>query len=389
VYLTKEEDKMYSGEYGWAYEVSMKILVHLGDLFKANRLIPIKSAHISGVSYKNVGDATVEFLETLSKSRCKVRVYSTLNPSSFDRDLIHVLKVNKTIVEKQERIINAYKTMGVNPTFTCTPYYIKSPRPGQHLAWSESSAVVYSNSVLGAWTNREGGPSALAAALVGKTPDYGIHQPENRRGSLKVKIKVRPRDAVEFGAIGVHVGKFAKDKIPIFSGLRSPSEDELKQLSAGLASSGMVPAFHLRDFKNGQSLEEIEVDWETIKNAIESLSTTSKAPDLIFIGCPHCSLSELKEAAEALKGVKVKRGRRLWICTSRYIKNKAKRYVDAIEKAGAKVICDTCAIVTWLKNIGVDTMMTNSAKAAFYAPSLAKVDVCLRSLRDCIKFAAS
>ncbi|MDH5495248.1 MAG: aconitase X catalytic domain-containing protein, partial [Candidatus Bathyarchaeota archaeon] len=166
MHLTTEEEKMYDGEYGWACQISMRILTRLGDLFSATKLIPIKSAHLSGVSYKTLGDAPIEFLEELAKTAGKARVEVTLNPSSLDPNLT---KFSRNKHEKQRQIIGLYKKMGADPTLTCTPYYLKQPLQGFHFAWAESSAVVYANSVLGVYTNREGSPSALAAALVGKT----------------------------------------------------------------------------------------------------------------------------------------------------------------------------------------------------------------------------
>jgi hypothetical protein len=246
---------------------------------------------------------------------------------------------------------------------------------------------VYANSVLGSWTNREGGPSALAAALIGKTPNYGVHQPENRRADVLVKFEVSPRNQMEFGALGVHVGKLVKDKIPVFEGLSNYTNDELKQLGAGLASSGMSTMFHYKEPYAEKKVETVSVEAKDIENTIESLSTTREAPDLIFVGCPHCSLSEVRNVAHALKGKKVREDAKLWACTSRYVKGKAEKYIKIIEEAGGHVLCDTCAVVTWINKLGIDVMMTNSAKTAYYAPTLNKVNVSLASLVQCVNTA--
>ncbi|MFQ5836584.1 MAG: aconitase X catalytic domain-containing protein, partial [Candidatus Bathyarchaeia archaeon] len=367
MYLTREEERIYDGEHGWAYQVSMKILVRLGDLFGATKLIPIKSAHISGVSYKTLGDAPIDFLDTLASAGAKAQVPSTLNPSSFDTDYL-AKNFPQEYRAQQLSIIDLYKKMDVRPVFTCTPYYIRKPQPDSHLAWAESSAAVYANSVLGSWTNREGGPSALAAALIGKTPNYGVHQAENRRADVLVKFEVSPRNQMEFGALGVHVGKLLKDKIPVFEGLSNYTNDDLKQLGAGLASSGMSTMFHYKEPPAERKLETVSIEAKDIENTIESLSTTWEAPDLIFIGCPHCSLNEVRNVAQALKGKKVREDAKLWVCTSRHVKGKAEKYVKIIEKAGGHVLCDTCAVVTWINKLGIDVMMTNSAKTAYYAP---------------------
>jgi len=388
MYLNSEEEKMYDGEYGGAHQVSMKILVRLGDLFGATRLVPIKSVHISGVSYKTVGDASIDFFNALASEGGKAQVLSTLNPAGFDPEYL-VKRFPQEYREKQLRIVDLYRTMGIQPTFTCTPYYIRKPRPGWHLAWAESSAVVYANSILGAWTNREGSPSSLAAALVGKAPNYGMHQAENRQPNLLIKVKSSLANETEFGALGIYAGKLLRDRVPLFEGLSNYVNDDLKQLGAGLASSGMTSIFYYSMPCEKREFETVSVETKDIRNTVESLSTASEVPDLIFIGCPHCSLSEIQSIAQAVEGRKVRRGIELWVCTSRHLKQKAVNHVNIIEKAGGHVLCDTCAIVTWIKNLGVNTMMTNSAKAAYYAPTLNEVSVTLEPLSKCIDVACA
>ncbi|MFQ5837058.1 MAG: aconitase X [Candidatus Bathyarchaeia archaeon] len=382
MYLTKEEEKILDGEQGWAYEIAMKILVRLGDLFGATRLIPIKSAHVSGVSYKTMGDS-VDFLYALVRAGGRAQAPATLNPSSFDPEYL-VRKIPREYREGQLRIIDLYKKMGFELTLTCTPYYISKPRRGWHLAWSESSAVMYANTVLKSWTNREGGPSALAAALIGKTPNHGMHQAENRQPNILIEVESNPVNETEFGTLGIHVGKFLKEKIPLFTGLSNYTEEGLKQLGAGMATTGMTSMFHYHELPQKIDFETVSVESKDIQNTIENLSTTSATPDLIFIGCPHCSLKEIRKAAEYLKGKKVKTGTELWVCTSQHVKGKAKKHVDIIEKAGGHVLCDTCPIVAWTKNLGIDAVMTNSAKAAYYAPTYNEVGVTLAPLKQCI-----
>jgi len=387
MYLTPEEERAYDGEYGWAYQVSTRILVRLGDLFGATRLIPIKSAHVSGISYKTIGDAPIDFLQALANEGARARVPSTANPSGFDQDHLSEISIPQEYVEKQLRIIELYKKIEIDPILTCTPYYLRKPGTGWHIAWAESSAAMYANSVLGSWTNREGSPSALAAALVGKTPNYGMHQTENRQANTLIRVEASPLNEAEFGALGIYAGKLLKDRIPIFDGLSYYMNDDLKQLGAGLASSGMTPIFYYHKPYEKKKLELISIEEKNIKNTIESLSTTFEAPNLIFIGCPHCSSSEIRNIAQALRGKKVRKEMKLWVCTSRYVKEKAKTHVNIIEEAGGYVLCDTCAIVTWIGNLGINVMMTNSAKAAYYAPTLNEVDVGLAPLSKCIETA--
>jgi len=387
LHLTREEEGIYDGEQGWAYQTAMRMLVKLGDLFGATRLIRIESSHISGVSYKTIGDAPVEFLEALIQAGAKSKVAATANPAGFDYGHLAEMAAMPGIQDRQLKIIDLYERMGVNPVLTCTPYYVRKPRRASHLAWAESSAVTYANSLLGSWTNREGAPSALAAALIGKTPDCGMHRPENRQANIFIKVKTNPANEAEFGALGIYLGKMLKDKVPVIEGLGYPKETDLKQLGAAMASSGMTSIFYPNQSCAKQSgrLESITVERKELKEASESLSTTREEPDMVFVGCPHCSFNELKQIAQNIKVKKVGEGLRFWVCTSRHVRERAKPYVDVIEHAGGVVISDTCAVVTWLKELGVDTLMTNSAKTAYYAPTLNGVGVTFASLARCIK----
>jgi predicted aconitase len=365
----------------------MKILVKIGGLFDASRLIPIESAHVSGVSYKTLGEAPTDFLEALANAGEKIKVEATLNPQSLDPKHL-AMRLPKHLIEMQLKLCGIFEKLGFIESFTCTPYYIKEPRKGAHLAWAESSAVVYANSVLGAWTNREGGPSALAAAIIGKTPDCGIHRAENRKPRVIAEVKVSLENEVDYGALGIFLGKILEDKIPLIRGLKNPSLEDLKQLGAALASAGMVNMFHYKDgIKVEEGLEKITVEPKDIKETVEELTTTTQKPDLVFVGCPHCSLREIKEIANTISNRKVIGDVEFWICTSRHVREKAKAYVRRIEASGAKILTDTCAVVTWTDKLGIKTIMTNSAKTAHYAPTLNKAETILAPLKECLKTA--
>lgn len=282
MYLTQEEERIYDGEYGWANQISMKILVRLGELFNATKLIPICSAHVSGVSYKTLGDAPAEFLQAIADADGKAKVKTTLNPQSFDPEYLS-RKLPKHIQEKQLNILKQFEKMGFTMSLTCTPYYLEKPKQDSHIAWAESSAVVYANSVLGAWTNREGGPSALAAAIIGKTPDYGMHRSENRQPNIQVDVETRLRNETEFGALRIYLGKILEDKIPAIQGLNNVSEGKLKQLGAALATTGMVDMFCHNVQLRKAKMERISVEAEDLKKTADSLSTTAKMnPDLVL-----------------------------------------------------------------------------------------------------------
>ncbi|MCD6241851.1 DUF521 domain-containing protein, partial [Candidatus Bathyarchaeota archaeon] len=187
---------------------------------------------------------------------------------------------------------------------------------------------------------------------------------------------------------GYYVGGIVKDKIPVVKGLRKASPDELKQFGAALASSGMASMFrYKREPENIKELEVVTVERKEVEATIERLSSSKFKPDMIFIGCPHCSLQEIEKLASLIQGKKLQNKIEFWICTSKYIKNKAKEYIKIIENSGAKVLTDTCAVVTWTDKLGIKKIATNSVKAAHYLPTMNNAEVLLASMEECVKIA--
>jgi len=376
MYLTKEEERMLGGEYGYAVQKSMEILVALGEIYDAERMIEIKSAQISGVSYKSLGEEGLEFVEKLAEDG-RVKVPTTLNPCGIDLERWRELGFPEQFAEKQLKVIEAYLRLGIRQTLTCTPYLAGNrPRYGDHIAWGESSAIIYANSVLGARTNREGGPSALAAAIAGRTPFHGLHLDENRLPEIEVKIP-KPLSGYEYAALGFLVGRLAGDKIPLFRGVKLISDEELKLLGAALACSGGIPLFHIEGITPEAKLnprmrasERYEVGVDEIREVCEELNDHDIDPDLIFIGCPHSSIRELIIFLELLRGRAVKR--RTWILTSRATRSLGERLgvVGKLERLGVEVICDTCPIVAPIREIGIRSIATNSAKGAWFSRNL-------------------
>lgn len=387
MHLTKEEERIYEGESGWADQICIKILVRLGELFNARKLIPISSAHVSGVSYKTLGDAPTEFLQALAHAGAEAKAKATLNPQSSDREYLEK-RLPPDLCQKQSRIMECFEKMGLIKSLTCTPYYLEKPKKGAHLAWAESSAVIYANSVIGAWTNREGGPSALAAALIGKTPDYGMHKAENRQPEIMIKLETQLKNEIEFGALGAFLGKVLENRIPVIQGIQNSSEVGLKQLGAAMASTGMVNMFYHKQSVMKEKIERLSVEAKDIKRTIENLTTSStQKPDLVFLGCPHCSHHEIQQIADLICNRKVKEETELWVCTSQCVKERTRKHVTKIEQAGGHVITDTCAVVTWTDKLGIRTIMTNSAKTAHYAPTMNKAETILVPLTKCLEIA--
>ena len=248
MYLTKAEELMLSGGNGEVVERMFRLLVSLGDIYGADRMIPVSSAQVAGVSYKSIGDPGVDFLEDYAEKGAVAKIVTFLNPAGMDIEDWQQMNVPPSFAEKQLRIMDAFKKMGIVISATCTPYLAGNlPRFGEHIAWSESSAISFSNSVIGAKTNREGGPSALAASLCGVTPNYGLHLDENRRPQVLVGVSAKLEDNADYGALGYVVGKIVKNRIPYFTGIKEADTDQLKALGAAMAASGAVALYHIEN----------------------------------------------------------------------------------------------------------------------------------------------
>jgi predicted aconitase len=411
--LTSEEKALLAGAEGPGVQRAMEVVVTLGRIYGAASLVPVVSAHISGVSYKNLGQAGLEFLRQWADEGARARVPSWLNPMGMEADRWRELGIPADFAHPQLAVIDAFQRMGVSPKLTCTPYLLPGPLPsrGEHLAWAESSAVVFANSVLAARTNREGGPSALAAAIVGRTACYGLHLDSGRLATHRVEVSCSLQSVSDFGALGQIVGRCVGDGVPYFSNLarwlpgraddNSPGDkavDLLKTLGASLAAYGAVPLFHVADctpeaHELGVDLlrsdaEVVTVDDLSIAYAAMNERGTQEI-DLVSIGCPHASLAEIADVAEYLRGRRL--GTRLWVTTARATRERAQSegWVQAIEAAGGLVVADTCTVVAPLHLLGIRTLATNAAKTACYAPAHSGVKVRYGSLELCLAAAVA
>jgi predicted aconitase len=372
--LTREEESMLTGRFGEGTRKAMEILVSIGDINDAKRLIDVRTVQISGVSYKTIGDAGLEFLKDFTSLNARVKVLATLNPAGIDLEQVDS-NVPQRFLEKQKEILDAYVKLGAKPSCTCTPYLAGNlPRIGEHIAWAESSAVAYANSVIGARTNRESAITALASSIAGKTPLYGLHLDENRRPTLVVNVANDMEDLIDFSTLGYYVGKHF-DGIPLFKGIR-PDVEGLKALSAGLAT-GKVSMFHiegvtLNKIGDARGLEIVEYT-ESEKAGVKEELNTSEKPAVLCIGCPHCTINEIKEVIDS------KPKKDVWIYTARQNRNLFK---DTIKNKNIKIISDTCMVVQPLKEMGISSIGTNSAKCAFYAQNLSGLGVKFESLKE-------
>lgn len=382
MYLSREEERICSGEQGETLRRMMEILVALGDIYGAERLIPVKSVQIAGVSFKNIGEAGLEWISDL---RGQVAVPSILNPTGMDLHRWQEMGVCDEFAARQQEVVKAYQRLGVAADCTCTPYqvYPRLAQRGDHLAWSESSAVSFANSVLGARTNREGGPSALAAALVGKTALYGYHLDECRRPTHLVRVAADLKGS-DYGALGFLAGQAVKDGVPLFRLRDRPTQDELKALGAAMAASGSVALYYVENATpappaGSEPSEKIDLDRKNIDEVYERYPIEDA--DIVALGCPHCSREELIRIAGLLEGKKA--SKELWICTARKVAEAYPDLVKRIEKSGARVLCDTCMVVSPASE-HYGKMAVNSGKALTYIPGLCGVKAGFGTAEECI-----
>jgi predicted aconitase len=408
MYLTNEEEKMLKGDHGPGVQKAMEILVAIGDLYDAEKMIPISSAHIAG-NYGPLRDEGVEWLEEFAETGASTKVFTTVNPQSFDFDLYKEMDVPENFRKIQLRIDGALRKLGVKLFYTCQQFLVGNlPKKGEHIAWAASESEIFANSVLGAMTNREGDHSALAAAVTGKTPQYGMHLPENRIGNILVdvtELNLEKLTQTDYAAIGYYVGKIVGDKIPVFFGLsKDISIQNLQALAYPLPVSGAVPMFHLvgitpeaptleAAFGGGKPEDKIKVTASNIKEVYEESCRTDEGKvDLVIFGCPHCTLQEIEEIATMLIGRKVCNGVKLWVCTSKATKAIAERmgYGDTLRRAGGMLVADTCPSggpYAYLKEKGIHVVVTNSLKAAYYAYGLFGMGTIFASTKDCVEAA--
>lgn len=384
--LTAEEQSMFDGEKGEAARQSMEILVALGKIYGAGRMMPVSSVQVSGVSYKTIGQAGLEYLEDLVSKGARVKVSTFLNPAGMDSEQWKEMGVPEDFAKKQLAVLDAYAKMGITKTCTCAPYFVGiRPGKGEHVAWAESSAVAFANSVLGARTNREGGPSALAAAICGVTPYYGLHLEKNRVANVLVDVQCRLETVGDFGALGWAVGKKVKRRYPAFTGIKAADEAHLKVLGASMAATGSVPLFFVDgitpEWKVADDAERMTFTEDDLRGAKGQMDDGQK-PDLVTIGCPHASLDEIKQVADMV--AEKKPTCEFWVCTARKTKEEADRlgYSASISAAGGRVVADTCMVVCPLERMGYVTTGTNSGKAAVYLPNLCRQKVAFGDLED-------
>jgi predicted aconitase len=385
--LDKDDEAILAGEQGETRQKMLELLVALGKVFGAERLVPIRSAQVSGASYKTIGEYGLQWLNTLD---AKAVVPAVLNPIGMPRERWQEMGVDPEFARKQQAVVAAYARLGIALECTCTPYYLRETSYGDHLAWSESSAVSYANSVIGARTNREGGPGALAAALVGKTPCYGFHLAENRKPQVVIAVSADTAtwSVADYGALGYHAGKQVGNRIPYFTGIR-PERDQLKALGAAMAATGAVALYHVEGITpeaqkiryDVRGMETIPVEGSEVRNLFRVIDV-----EAVALGCPHCSPEELAHIARLLEGKVVTKP--LYVFASQGVIDANPASVKAIEKSGARVFADTCMVVSPVME-QYNGIMVNSGKALAYVPDMCASPARIGTTEECVKVATA
>lgn len=394
--LTKNEEKMLSGAEGKGVQKAMKLLVTIGEAFHAKRMGKITRAHVA----LSAQEGDLHWVEELVKGGATCKVPPTTNPC-WDIDyLAKYFSVSENELQLVKRTIEAYRKIGAILSFSCTPYLeYNIPRFGEHVAFSESSATPYVNSVLGARSNREASPSALAAAVTGVTPEYGFHLEKNRKATMLIKVKAPIKDDFDYSLLGWWVGGKVGDEVPVFVGMpKDPTPESLRNLGAELNTSGAVSLYHivgvtpeaptLDKVLSNQPKKDLTVTEEDLKQTYEEISERSGKINLVLIGCPHATLNELKCIANLLEGKKIHRDTALWILTSAHTKELARKsgYLQLIEAAGGHIAADTCIDEPCWKSFEGRIGMTDSPKNAYYRERRGQPFI-LGSLSNCIKAA--
>jgi len=396
--LTPEQENILEGKQGKTRQKAIRLLIDLGKAAKANRLVPVTSAHVSGVSPLTGGDGLIKFLEDLvSDSDGTAVVETSLNSAGCDRNRFEEMDIPvKDYVEKQQMILDAYEKLGIELSLSCTPYdniLVKG-----NASWAESNAVCFANSYSELRTNRESGLSALATSLSGYTPEYGLLLDENRIPNIKINVLCELNEPVDYSILGDWIGKQIDPKwklefgpIPHIHGIKEFDFESKKALTAASANYGSALLFVDSFTKNPEKTNyqaEIDFNYDDLQKRYRELAPKTKV-DLVTIGCPQASIEEIERTAELVDGKKIPE-KRLWVFTSAINFDKAKKegYVDIIESAGGMVLRETCPEVVHYNHDKVKHILTNSMKAEHYLKSgLNSINTSVSRLSECIKFA--
>ena len=419
--LTPEEEAMLAGSRGEAVRDALRYQLAVGEFFGAERFVPITNAHMMG-DIEVMGDGGLAWLKATGAKRAHACVPLTTNARCFDFEHAARLGQDAGEVAKERELIGCLRGMDALTTDTCINYQtLYQPHLGEHVAWGDTGTVIYANSVFGARSNFESGPAALAAAVTGRTPEYGFHLDRHRKGTLVVRLEAPLDDLADWGAVGKIVGEKHQNyyAVPVFTGpggkegaprvsqlQQTPIADELKHLGAALASYGSMGMFHMvgvtpeaptREAALGgnRPVDEIVIDAAALERVYAGYDLRDRSATLVVFSGPQQSLFEMKTLAEAFGGRKVHPGTQVFVTTSNGVKSAARNlgYLQAIEGAGVTVLEGVCFYI--LQNLsqmrvanGWTNMISNSAKIVNIIGAH-KFNTILRRTRDCVEIACT
>lgn len=402
MHLSDYDRACLSGARGPAPRMAMSIIVRMAEIQGAPQLLEISQAHIDSTIY--MGEAGLEFAERLAGFGAKVAVPTSLNVSGLDECHWREWPVPEDWAAKAQRQMIAYHGMGCVPTWTCAPYQTSmAPKFGQQIAWGESNAIVFANSVIGARTERYPDLLDICAAITARVPALGLHLTENRAGQLLIRLQDIPRaiqqDDAFYSVLGLLLGRLAGQRIPVIEGIEvTPAEDQLKQLGAAAASSGAVALFHIvgvtpeaptleAAFQGRPPLEEHTIGMPQLRATRRELTTAPGARlDMVVLGSPHFSIAEFRQLAPLVEGKHRHPDVQFLVTTSRIMRDLAQQsgVLAPIEAFGARLTVDTCVLATPMLPKTIQVLMTNSGKYAHYAPGLLSTKMVFGSLQDCV-----
>ncbi len=399
MHLSDEEKAMLNGEFGKAKQWAIDHQIKVGEFFDAKDMVLVSQAHMMA-DPESVGDAGVDFMESIATAGGRVVIPMITDPRGVDLNHYRPLGQTEDMAMIERRFITACETIGIMMTNTCVNYQtIMPPLLGDHVAYGDTGVVIYSNSVCGARSNFEGGPSALAAGLTGRTPRYGLHLDQNRKATRRFQVTSQPTELTEWGILGAVIGRLAGSywEVPVIEGIeRVPTSDEIKHFGAAMASYGSIPLFHIigitPEAPNLAAVSATELPVTKITDAdLEALAGNfadkGEKPDVVVFAAPQLSIVEMEQVASLVNGQRLKLP--MIVCTSPQAYGDARRmgFIDKIETAGGTVLEGTCFYNQYAREIGEANgwvrLLSNSAKIVNILGGYGYQPV-LASMADCV-----
>ncbi len=404
--LTAELKAMHAGEMGEARQWAVEHQLQVGRMFDAADTVAVSQAHMMA-DPESLGDAGVAFMEQLAglpHEQSQVRIPMITDPRGVDLDYYDPLGQTESMAKLERRFIAACEAMGIVMTNTCINYQtVMSPLLGDHVAYGDTGVVIYSNSVCGARSNFEGGPSALAAGLTGHTPRYGLHLDANRRATRRFTLTQQPQELTDWGVAGAVIGRKCGSywEVPVIEGVETtPGSDEMKHFGAAMASYGSIPLFHLCGITpecqrlsdvGAESLAVEQITASDLDELRRPFGAAGEKVDVVVFAAPQLSLVEMQKVARLCEGKKLNPATAMLVCTASSVYVDARRagYIDKIESFGGRVLQGTCFYQQYAREIGEANgwkrLLSNSAKIVNilggygYQPALASMENCVES----------